>query len=287
MGGYSLGDPWEAVIPLEPSRSLDPFPTNCLPDVWRDWVLTTSATFQVPAELPALISLGVVSAAAAPAYSIAVDESRGWKEPLVIWTAAIAVPGSLKSRVVTQALEPLRGFMEMERQMWSDALSSANRFKSKGKDAVKKETNNTLFKLSETKDPLERKRLQLRLGFLKADNIDDFPASPEYAHEDITLEALTESRAEQGKAAVISSEAGIFNVMSGMYSNDGQANLDATLKGYDAEPFSRKRVGKADRTRKWPSCTCDYSSTYGLGATQGSAEPKGTWSTWAVRLCPL
>ena len=61
---------------------------------------------------------------------------------------------------------------------------------------------------------------------------------------DATTEALTAELARQGESiGVIDDEGGIFDVLSGIYSN-GQANIDIFLKGFDGTPYKVLRCNR-------------------------------------------
>ncbi len=246
MGGHEIGDPWEELVPFDRSIVLGAFPVKSLPKPWGAWVQTVSDSVQVPPEMPAMVSMGIVSMAAASRYEIVVDAGRDWVEPLVAWTCAVSDSGTCKSVVVKMASRPMQEVIDDLRRRWSEQKKRANEVPEDSIDTELLDLCWDQARLAGSSVSWEQRvDTDLRIEFLRArQDATDPPPSPDFVHGDITLEALTEVRAEQGEAAVISSEAGIFNVMGGMYSHDGQANLDALLSGYDCEPFSRRRVGR-------------------------------------------
>lgn len=59
---------------------------------------------------------------------------------------------------------------------------------------------------------------------------------------DATTEAIIkELENNSGKAYILSSESGIIDIMSGLYTN-GKSNIDILLQGYSGEPVSKSRV---------------------------------------------
>ena len=72
--------------------------------------------------------------------------------------------------------------------------------------------------------------------------------------DDITTEKLIRVMSEnKGRAAMISSEAGIFDVLAGIYTKS--VNIDVMLKGYSGDPIRVERVGREGECITDPSLT--------------------------------
>ena len=72
--------PWPEPVPLHAAPDVPPFPVELLPPWMRDWVSAQSVELQVPADLPALLALGV--SAAGIARNVVVSPWPGWsREP--------------------------------------------------------------------------------------------------------------------------------------------------------------------------------------------------------------
>lgn len=94
-------------VPVEPPAP-DPFPVDALPAWLAEYVDALSGTMQVPAELPALMSLAVTSVATAG--QVFVRAKDGWVEPCAVYTAVALPPGSLKSPTVDALRVPVDRF---------------------------------------------------------------------------------------------------------------------------------------------------------------------------------
>ena len=72
--------------------------------------------------------------------------------------------------------------------------------------------------------------------------------------DDITPEALTSLLADNGgKMAIVSAEGGIFETLSGMYSN--KVNIDAVLKAYSGDYIQVDRKGRPSESVEYPALT--------------------------------
>ena len=77
------------------------------------------------------------------------------------------------------------------------------------------------------------------------DELDSLPVIKEirYSADDCSSEALTSLLAGNGgRMAVISSEGGIFDIMTGRYSN--KVNIDVWLKGWCGDQIRVDRMGR-------------------------------------------
>lgn len=72
--------------------------------------------------------------------------------------------------------------------------------------------------------------------------------------DDITTEKLNSVLADgNGKAAIISAEGGIFDMLSGIYSKN--VNIDVMLKGYSGDSIRVDRVGRNSESIMNPALT--------------------------------
>src|SRR5258708_4594325 len=104
--GWTLGEAltladeaerWEQPVPLSAAPALPPFPVGIYPP-WIAAEVTALAEFaQVPADLPGVVVLSVLSAALGGRARIEVRP--GWREPVNLYTAVALPSGSRKSPV--------------------------------------------------------------------------------------------------------------------------------------------------------------------------------------------
>ena len=105
---YSAGaqaGPWGPPIPLDTLDVL-PFPLDALSPVLRDWVVEVAATCKVPLDLPGLLALGVVGAAAARRFEVLIGATH--RVPLNLYVAAVARSGERKGPALRAMLAPLQ-----------------------------------------------------------------------------------------------------------------------------------------------------------------------------------
>jgi replicative DNA helicase len=82
------------------------------------------------------------------------------------------------------------------------------------------------------------------------------PGWPRLIADDATPEALTTLLADQGgRMAVLSAEGDLFDIMSGRYSRDGQANLGIFLKGHAGDLLLVDRKGREPERIDNPALT--------------------------------
>ena len=231
---------WDTPIPLGPPPPPD-LPLDGLPPWLREYVEAVAEATATPPDMALLLGLTAISTAVANKGRVVVKE--GYTEPLIIWTVTVAPPGARKSPVYGHMMRPIveyeadqvakyrRRFGEtkVERNVLEKAIQKAE------KDAVKAFIDGESYE--EAKEKVEQ--LIQRLEKLEG------PAADVITVSDITTERLAQSMGEHfGRAAIVSPEGDIFNIMSGLYS-DGHINLQIFKKGWTGdEAFTDDRIGR-------------------------------------------
>ena len=222
-----------------------PFPTHVLPHWWRVFVEAEAGATQTPPDLAAMLSLSAV--AACSARRIEVEVKQGWREPLNIYTVTVLPSGNRKSAVFRDVVAPLEA--EEERA----ALAAQNEV------AIAKEEKDYLHrKLKKARKDIESGTATLEDTQRIAAEIARFqvPRNPRLLADDITAEKLEILLAEQnGRMAVLSPEADIFEIMAGRYSASGITNLGVFLKGHAGDSIRVDRVGRGTVTVHHPALT--------------------------------
>jgi replicative DNA helicase len=228
---------WEYPIPLD-GPPPPAFPTDVLPSGLREMVESIAAAYQVPADLPALLALGCLSAAVAGKSRVRVGPD--WKEELCAYVGCLLPSGERKSPVVREIAAPLEAWeraalanererviaLEQERVIVEKRLAYAR------ERAARESGVERLAAEKEVHD------LALQLERL------DQPVVSRLLADDATPEALVSLLADHGgRIAVISAEGGLFDILAGRYSN-GAPNLDAVLKAYGCESIRVDRKGR-------------------------------------------
>lgn len=89
-----------------PLRPFEPFPTDCLPQPWRDLVVHGAKAVGCDVSyiaLPALVTMAGAIGATRKIYL-----GRGWYEPAVLFGAIVGDSGSLKSPALAVVTDPIR-----------------------------------------------------------------------------------------------------------------------------------------------------------------------------------
>lgn len=215
---------WNPPLSLE-GKSLLSWPTDVFPELVEEFVKELSRSTETPIELGAMITLGVAAVTAQKKYCIQIKP--GYCEPTNLWALVVLPPASRKSRVYSEITEPLRRW-EMEQKKLYEPLIQATSSQHKTLEARLKELR---IKASKAKENDEYLNFQKEIERLE-NEIPDIPACPQIWTGDITPEHLGTIMAINGDAmAIISDEGGIFDILSGLYS-DGRANIDLFLQAH-------------------------------------------------------
>ncbi len=233
---------WDTPIPFD-EYDLPTFPVDALPEVIRRYVLAVAESTQTTVDMAALEALGVVSLCSQGKYFI--RGNADWAEPLNIYTVVILPPAERKSSVLAMMIHPVEEYEKeenirrnsriIESQMVLDKLEKEKRSlverASKGK-ATEEDIKNKAKEIAEY-EPVKALRLFV---------------------DDVTSEKLTSVLAENnGCAAVVSAEGGIFDIISGLYSRN--VNIDVFLKGHSGDTIRVDRIGRASESIIHPALT--------------------------------
>lgn len=233
---------WDEIIPLY-DANLPAFPIDALPDVLRNYVLDVAESTQTPIDMAGVTSLAIMSIAMQPRYKV-VGKSD-WEEQLSLYCMIVAEPSDRKSAVFNQIIKVIQSFEADYNERHSiDVLKSQEehsslekRYKKASKDyengkITKDEYDEAFSKYSSHK---VIKPISLTL-------------------DDVTSESLTnEIESQDGCIALVSSEGGIFDILSGSYTNF--PNIDIFLKGYSGDFIKVSRIGRPSLYVKNPRLT--------------------------------
>lgn len=227
---YNAPD-WTDPIPFDKAAA-DPFPVDTLPPFLADYVAAVARSTQTPVDMAGTVAISILSTCLQGKYRI--QGKLDWTEPLNTYALVIAAPSERKSAVTNMMVRPLN---EYEIRYNRD-------------HAVDVETSRMAKKV------LERRQKALIDEFVKgkaeqgdieiiAQQIADFEeVSPLQIYvDDITPEKLVSVlSANNGRAAMISTEGGIFDTLAGAYSR--VVNIDVMLKGYSGDTIRVDRIGR-------------------------------------------
>ncbi|MDW7670794.1 MAG: YfjI family protein [Bacillota bacterium] len=230
---------WPEPIDLDrASRNLPIFPTDALGKV-RGYVESSADYFQVPVDLPAVLALTAIGAAAA-VRKYKIQPRNGWEEPPNLFTLTVLPTGEKKTSVMREITRPFHQYMQEQNELISvdraKALAEKDILESQIEDIKK-----TLRKATGTDRTIERENLSLAIEELAEHEV---PPLVDLISSDITAEALAEQlQFNDERMAIFTDEAGLLDTINGRYSN-GIPNLDVYLQSYSASPMNVHRKGK-------------------------------------------
>lgn len=203
-----------------------PFKAEWLPGVFGEYAAALAEFNQVPVDLPAVLLLGAVNAAALAMYQI----RAAWDEPMQLFVCVSMNPSERKSPVFSAVRRPIDEYESEENRRRAPLISQRRTQRAVIEKALQKAINkgerDEALRLSEELDSLpELAPLQLTAS-------------------DATPEAVVLlMKANGGRIVLMDSEGGVFDTMAGRYSN-GVPNLEVYLHGFSSEKVSVSRVGR-------------------------------------------
>ena len=217
---------WPTPIPLKDVQTLPPFPIGRLPDWIANQVKQVAETRHAPIDLAAMCAIACLSSILNRKISIKVTDS--YTESANLYLVCAMPPGSGKSPVFSQMLKPFndyaiqlterhnetRGQLEQEHRMLTHEMGIA-------------EKSGDTIKAREIRETLE---------------LHPLTPPPTLIADDATPEAVAQLLAEQGRIAILSSEGGLFDMMSGKYSD--VTDLAIYNKGFTSDAYIVNRIGR-------------------------------------------
>jgi replicative DNA helicase len=214
----------------------DKLPVHVFPDVLKEHIQSVAGAIEVPADLPALLSLVACSAGLSGKVKAYIDNR--WPE---VWCAFYGIgildSGDRKSTTFTAMMDPIFGWLQDEQQrVMPDYLKAQDEV-----DVLQKGLDREKNKAQPDMSLIERIRKDLTAAKAAV------PYKPDWWRDDVTHERLVSLMAEnEGRAAILSPEGGPLRNIDGKYS-DGVAALEAIKKGFDGEKISTGRQGSEDQ----------------------------------------
>lgn len=241
---------WQAPIGLE-SAKLPSWPSDVFPGSIQDFVTALSASTETPPELSAMMVLAAISAVSQGKYRVRVKPD--YFEPVNIWTCAALPPGSRKTAVQMAATAPLTAWEKLKRESLEPEIKEAQ-----ANDATIREQINYLRKVSSKTSGSEFEQLKKEIADIEA-TLPEIPKAPQIWAQDVTPENLGTIMADNNeRMAILSDEAGIFDILGGRYSG-GIPNLDLFLQGHAGSPVRVNRGSRPPVFMQAPNLTMGLS----------------------------
>lgn len=205
-----------------------------LPGPVKDYVETLATATQTPPDMAGVLSLGVLAMTAQSRYMVQV--TQGWEEPLCLYAVAVAPPGERKSAVIGALTRPAIEY-EAERRTALAADVAQGKARASALEKAHQAAENKFANGKAALDDVlnaaqEAEQARSELVYPYRLLVDD-----------ATQEKLVDLMEQQGGCiTVVSSEGGIFDVMSGRY--DRGTNLDVYLKAHAGDPLTVDRIGR-------------------------------------------
>ena len=222
---------WETPIPFA-ERKVPPFPLDALPKPIAAYVSALAEATQTPVDMAASCSIAIMSVALQGKYQV--EAKADWIEPVNTYVLIIMPPSERKSAVESAMVKPLTKF-EMEENAKKKSLIIQNQSERRILERKQRAIEDQISKGKATQEDLEK--ISEEIASFKE-------VTPTRLYvDDITTEKLIQVLAENnGRAAILSTEGGIFDMLSGIYTKT--VNIDVMLKGYSGDPIRVERVGR-------------------------------------------
>jgi hypothetical protein len=242
----SISVGWDQPIPLVDGGPRTAFPVDALPDWLSDYTVGLARATQTPPDLPAVMVLGALAAAAG---GRAVIEPRpGWREPSNLFIGVALPPGNRKSAVAQAVTAPLHAAEKSELDRMSAEIINATTDKQIAEGRARQAATQAA---AQPDDAALRQEAMEAALLAEAVTV---PVVPRLLCDDATPEALASLMAAQhGRIALISAEGGPFDMMAGKYSKFPP--LEVYLKGHAGDHLRVDRKGRTAEFIESPALT--------------------------------
>ena len=218
-GSTTEGQEWEKPI-LFDDVTLPTFPLDTLPEVLQEHCKAVMESCQVPADLPALSSLGVLATTLQGKFVIAATPD--WREPFNLFLIYVGNPSDMKSPVLSKKTYPIITFETNYNK------ENSTKIKDSRNERERLEKRLAVSKTAKNSTPADVREAQREL-----DAHEDFTPLQLMA-DDTTVESLSKIMQENnGRMAIVSSEAGLFASLKGRYTESSGVHIDTLLKSYN------------------------------------------------------
>ena len=234
--------PWENPIPFSRYGHVA-FPADALPADIAEYVLAVAESTQTPVDMAGTAALSILSVCLQGKYRI--QGKADWLEPLNTYALVIATPSERKSAVLSLMLRPINAY-ETQYNQRNASLVESSRMRKRVLEKRQKVLEDQIAKGKA--DETEIRKI--------AEEIASFEEEQplQLYVDDITTEKLVSTLSvNKGRAALISSEGGIFDTLAGIYTRN--VNIDVMLKGYSGDPIRVDRIGRQSECVMNPSLT--------------------------------
>ena len=233
---------WEPPIPFT-QHILPAFPVDAFPPAIRDYVLAVAETTQTPVDMAATAALAVLALCQQGKYRIKGKDD--WIEPLNLFTVIVAEPSERKSAVISHMTGAVHRFEAEYNKQHSGAVERS-RMEKRILEKQQRNLEEMVIKGKVQMEDLQDVAMQLA-------NFREVMPMRLYV-DDVTTEKLTSVLAENnGTAAIVSAEGGIFDMLAGIYTKN--VNIDVFLKAHSGDDIRVDRIGRSSESIVNPALT--------------------------------
>ncbi len=233
---------WENPIPFNRFGHVA-FPVEALPEDLRAFVLAVAESTQTPVDMAGTAVLSILSVCLQGKYRV--QGKPDWLEPLNTYALIIATPSERKSAVLNLMLRPLNAY-EAQYNQRNASLVESSRMRKRVLEKRQKVLEDQIAKGKADEKEMERIAAEIA-AFEEEQPLQLYV-------DDVTTEKLVSVLSvNKGRAALISSEGGIFDTLAGIYTRN--VNIDVMLKGYSGDPIRVDRIGRQSECVMNPALT--------------------------------
>jgi len=219
-------EPWPEPLPLQ-EHDRPAFPLHIFPDWITNQARQAATEMQLTPDLAAQLAITALSIISAGRVKIKV---RGpWVEGTNTYLVTALPPSAGKSPTFSMMLGAV--------EQWEERLSEDGEKKAEDRELDRRH-------LEKLRDEALKKG-EISQAKMHGDDLRDIPAihSPRLLADDATPEKLVDLLHQQnGRLALVSTEGGLFGMMTGRYSD--KANLDVYLGAWSGDTLRIDRVGR-------------------------------------------
>ncbi|MEE5994137.1 MAG: DUF3987 domain-containing protein [Oscillospiraceae bacterium] len=233
---------WVDPIPFS-KYNLAKFPVDALPLPIALYASAVAESTQTPVDMAGTQAIAILSTCIQGKYKI--QCKLDWIEPLNTYGLIIAPPSERKSAVTHSMLRPVNHY-EVQYNMRNAAAFETNKMQRRMLERRQKMIEDQFVKGKATQADVDQ---------IAQDIANFIEKQPMQLYvDDITPEKLVSVIvANKGKAALISTEGGIFDTLAGTYSKI--VNIDVMLKGYSGDTIRVDRIGRESENVMNPALT--------------------------------
>jgi hypothetical protein len=234
---------WEQPIPFR-IMNLPTFPIDELPMYVKNYACEVAETTQTSIDMSGVASLAILALCIQGKFRI--KGKQNWIEPLNLYTLVVAPPAERKSAVVSLISEPIKEYENSENERLAPSIEQSK---------IEKQILQNRKKALESKAAKNPGDYSLEIQAISEEISEFKEIKPcRLFCDDITPEKLTGVLSDNhGRAAILSAEGGIFDIMAGRYA--GSSNIDVFLKAHAGDSIRVDRQSRPSEYIKNPAMT--------------------------------